>query len=265
MIKDHKQRWLTALVVTAIVFAVTVAVFAQTPPGQSASAASPSAAKVSSPQFQPTPEQVADSLMAHQHYQAGDRVVQEDRHPRRTFGTRWAWPISSCSTLSMRSRCYQAALKLDPKNSIVINNLGTIYVSLKQYSKAEKAYRKALRLDPKSALVQKNLGTVLLAEHKYQKGWQSYQEALALDPNIFDRNSAVRVENPASLQERGAMNYYMAKGCVRAGQTDRAIQYLRMALNEGFTNPKKLASDGEFAALRDVPAFQQLLVDQRSQ
>jgi Tfp pilus assembly protein PilF len=167
--------------------------------------------------------------------------------------------------LADAARCYQAALKLDPKNSIVINNLGTIYVSLKEYSKAEKAYRKALRLDPKSALVQKNLGTVLLAEHKYQKGWQSYQEALALDPNIFDRNSAVRVENPASLQERGAMNYYMAKGCVRAGQTDRAIQYLRMALNEGFTNPKKLASDGEFAALRDVPEFQQLLIDQRSQ
>jgi Tfp pilus assembly protein PilF len=167
--------------------------------------------------------------------------------------------------LADAARCYQAALKLDPKNSIVINNLGTIYVSLKQYSKAEEAYKKALRLDPKSALVQKNLGTVLLAEHKYQKGWQSYQAALALDPNIFERNNAVRVENPASLQERGAMNYYMAKGCVRAGQADRAIEYLRMALNEGFTSPKKLASDGEFAALRDMPAFQQLLADQRSQ
>jgi hypothetical protein len=77
MIKDHKQRWLTALVVTAIVFAVTVAVFAQTPPGQSASAASPSAAKVSSPQFQPTPEQVADSLMAHQHYQQAIESYQK--------------------------------------------------------------------------------------------------------------------------------------------------------------------------------------------
>jgi hypothetical protein len=73
----------------------------------------------------------------------------------------------------------------------------------------------------------------------------------------------VRVENPASVQDRGAMNYYMAKGCVRAGQNERAIEYLRMALNEGFTSPKKIAADGEFAALRDVPAFQQMLAAQQ--
>ena len=36
-----------------------------------------------------------------------------------------------------------------------------------------------------------------------------------------------------------------------------------MALNEGFTNPKKIAEDGEFAALRDVPAFQQMLAAQQ--
>jgi tetratricopeptide (TPR) repeat protein len=264
MIKGHKQRWLTALVVTATVSAISVADFAQTPPGQSVAASSPSTAKVAGPQFQPTQEQVADSLMAHQHYQAA--IESYKKAPP----TADVWNKTGVAYQLMfnpvdAERCYQTALKLDPKNSIVINNLGTIYVSLKQYSKAEKAYRKALRLDPKSALVQKNLGTVLLAEHKYQKGWQSYQAALALDPNIFERNSAVRVENPASLQERGAMNYYMAKGCVRAGQTERAIEYLRMALNEGFTSPKKLATDSEFAALYDVPAFRQLLAEQNSQ
>ena len=58
------------------------------------------------------------------------------------------------------------------------------------------------------------------------------------------------------------MNYYMARGCVRAGQNDCAIQYLRMALNEGFTNPKKIEADSEFAVLRGVPAFEQLLAAQ---
>jgi hypothetical protein len=43
---------------------------------------------------------------------------------------------------------------------------------------------------------------------------------------------------------------------------DRAIQYLRMALNEGFTNPKKIIADTEFASLRDLPAFQQMLAAQ---
>jgi hypothetical protein len=58
------------------------------------------------------------------------------------------------------------------------------------------------------------------------------------------------------------MNFYMAKGCIRAGQNDRAIEYLRMALNEGYTNPKKIQADGEFAVLRGNPAFEQLLAAQ---
>jgi hypothetical protein len=61
------------------------------------------------------------------------------------------------------------------------------------------------------------------------------------------------------------MNFYMAKGCVRAGMNDCAIEYLRMALNEGFTNPKKIEADTEFAGLKDLPAFQQLLASQRQQ
>ena len=263
MIKDHKQRWLVALVVTATVSAVPVAVYGQSPSEQAATTpSSTTTVKAGTPHPPPTPEQVADSQMAHQHYQAAIESYKK-APPTADVWNKMGVAYQLMFNLVDAERCYQTALKLDPKNSVVINNLGTIYVSLKQYSKAEKAYRKALHLDPKSALVQKNLGTVLLAEHKYQKGWQSYQAALALDPNIFDRNSAVRVENPASLQERGAMNYYMAKGCVRAGQTDRAIEYLRMALNEGFTSPKKLASDSEFASLHDVPAFQQLLAEQQ--
>jgi tetratricopeptide (TPR) repeat protein len=121
-----------------------------------------------------------------------------------------------------------------------------------------------LKLDSHSAIIEKNLGTNLLAQHRYKKGWEAYKAALALDPEIFEQNSGPRSDNPASAQERGAMNYYLAKGCVRAGRNDQAIEYLRMALNEGFTNAKKIAADSEFAVLRDIPAFQQLLAAQRN-
>ena len=58
------------------------------------------------------------------------------------------------------------------------------------------------------------------------------------------------------------MNYYMAAGCARAGYVDCALQYLRMALAEGFTTRKKIAADVEFASLRDNAAFQQLLKEE---
>jgi tetratricopeptide (TPR) repeat protein len=220
----------------------------------------PAAAK-----FVATPEQIGDSLMAHQRYQAA--IEQYKKAPRDSAE---AWNKMGVAyqlmfNLEDATRCYQQAFKLDPKNAIALNNLGTVYVTQKQYSRAEKYYRKALKLDPNSALVHKNMGTALLAEHKYKDGWKQYQEALANDPEIFQHNNTVRVENPASIQERGAMNYYMAKGCVRAGQAERAIEYLRMAINEGFTTPKKIAADVEFTALFDNPAFQQMLASQRAQ
>jgi len=166
--------------------------------------------------------------------------------------------------LSEASRCYQASLKIDPNDARVLNNLGTIYDSQKQYGVAERIYRRALKLDSHSAIIQKNLGTSLLAQHKYKKGWEAYKAALALDPEIFEQSSGPRSDNPASVQERGAMNYYQAKGCVRAGRNDQAIEYLRMAINEGFTNANKIAADKDFATLRGIPAFEQLLASQRN-
>jgi hypothetical protein len=59
------------------------------------------------------------------------------------------------------------------------------------------------------------------------------------------------------------MNYYMAAGCARAGEAECALQYLRLALDEGFTTRKKVANDSEFASLRDNPAFKQLLAEQQ--
>jgi Tfp pilus assembly protein PilF len=158
--------------------------------------------------------------------------------------------------------CYRQSLKLDPHNAQVINNLGTIYDSQKQYSAAERLYRKALKINPHSALVYKNLGTNLLAQHKYNRGWDAYQQALAIDTQIFADRGSPQVQNPASVADRGAMNYYMALGCARMGQTDCALQYLRMALDEGFTNPKKVAADVAFASLRDNPDFKQLMASQ---
>ena len=222
-------------------------------------------APATAPKPNATPEQIADSLMAHQRYQAAIEHYKKAPRDSAEVWNKMGVAYQLMFNLDEATRCYLQAQKLDPKNAVVLNNLGTVYVTEKQYSRAEKTYRKALKLDPKSALVHKNLGTALLAEHKYQKGWQEYQNALADDPEIFKSNNTVRVENPASVQERGAMNFYMAKGCVRAGQMERAVEYLRMAINEGFTTPKKIADDEEFAGLRDVPAFQEMLAAQSAQ
>jgi len=259
--QHHRLPGLAVLAVLAIESPIA---FAQ-PPVQALDATRQSQPSATAPQFQPTPEQVGDALMGHQRYQAAIEAYKNVSPGSAEVWNKMGIAYQMMFNSQEAARCYQASLKINPRNASVLNNLGTIYDSLKQYGPAERMYRKAIKLDPKSAVIQKNLGTSLLAQHNYKKGWEAYKEALVLDPQIFQNSISPKVDNPASVQERGAMNYYMAKGCVRAGMNDRAIEYLRAALNEGFTNPKKIVADSEFAALRGIPAFNQLLAAQGTQ
>jgi Tfp pilus assembly protein PilF len=257
---------------------VSIAIASLALPGQQPVSATPEgqqapAATVPTPSSQtpvavihtppPTPEQVGDTLMAKRRYQ---EAIESYKHadPTATVWNKLGIAYQMMFNLEDATRCYKTSLKLDPKNALVMNNLGTVYDSQKDYKRAEKMYRRALKIEPHSALVLKNLGTELLARHKYEKGWEEYKAALTLDPTIFTNTTRPQVENPASVRDRGAMNYYMAKGCVRAGFKEQAIEYLRQALNEGFTNPKAIIADREFATLRGNPAFERLLADQKS-
>jgi tetratricopeptide (TPR) repeat protein len=146
-----------------------------------------------------------------------------------------------------------------------MNNLGSVYYSLKDYSDAERMYRKALKIKPKSALIYKKLGTDLLAENKFKKGWDCYQSALAMDPEIFERVNQLRIGEPTPAQKRGAMNYYLAKSYARVGMPDRAVGYLRMAIDEGFVDRKKVMADKEFAILHGFTPFELLISEQQIQ
>jgi tetratricopeptide (TPR) repeat protein len=214
------------------------------------------------PVLHPTPEEVGDSLMWHRRYQAAIETYKKSTPASASVLNKMGIAYHMMFSFDLAERCYKAALKLNPKNARVLNNLGSLYVSLKQLPEAERMYRKAVSLEPGSAILHKNLGTDLLAEHRYSEGWDSYQDALAIDPHVFESTAYPRIGNPVAAQDRGAVNYYLARGCVRAGMNDRAIDHLRAALNDGFTNAQKIKSDSEFAALRNDPAFAQLLAEQ---
>jgi len=241
--------------------------FAQTLPAADQSTAQPigipaSVAPAPPTAIPPKPEDLGDSLLAQKRYQAAIEAYKQITVDSADSWNKMGIAYQMMFNLVDASRCYEHSLKLNPRNARVLNNLASVYDAQKELSSAERYYRKALRLEPRAPMILRNLGTNLLAQHKYKKGWELYQAALAIDPNIFADSGSPHIDNPATVQERGAMNYYMAKGCIRAGQNDRAIEYLRMALNEGYTNPKKIEADSEFAVLRGTPAFEQLIASQ---
>jgi tetratricopeptide (TPR) repeat protein len=263
-----EPHWLTAIAVFALLIFGSPAAFTQSPTLNPTQNAAPTLAETLQsqpsaiePAFQTNPEDVGDALMLHQRYQAAREAYSKAVRTSRVWN-KMGIADEMMFNLEHASHCFKEAIKLDRKNAHALNNLGTLYASSKQFNEAEHMYRKALLFEPGSAIIHKNLGTDLVAQHKYKEGWENYQAALVLDRHVFDDTLNLRVGNPITGQDRGAVNYYLARGCVRAGQNDLAIDYLRRALDEGFTNPRKIVADTEFATLRGVPAFEQLLAAQ---
>jgi Flp pilus assembly protein TadD len=214
---------------------------------------------------QKTAEEIGDSLLMQGKFQGAIESYKKASQSSPMVWNKMGIAYQQLFSPDEAMRCYTTSLKLDPQDASVLNNLGTVYASLKDYRSADRYYRKAIKLDPKSAPILKNLGTNLLTRHKYKQGGEFYAAALAVDPHIFDSGATLQVSDPASAASRGALNYYMARSCMRAGLTDRAIQYLRLALNNGYTSPRKILADSEFASLYNIPAFEQLLSTQRNQ
>lgn len=156
---------------------------------------------------------------------------------------------------------YEQAVKMKPEYPEAINNLGTIYYARKSYRRATSLYRRALRQAPKSASILSNLGTAYFSRKNYKQAADCYREALQIDPEVFERRSTQgSLLQERSVEERAKFHFYLAKTYAHAGHADRALLYLRKAIEEGYHERAKIEGDPEFAALRELPEFKELLV-----
>jgi tetratricopeptide (TPR) repeat protein len=164
--------------------------------------------------------------------------------------------------LDLAKKNYQRAIKLDPKYAEAINNLGTIYYAAKDYGRAIKYYKRALKDGPLNASVYSNLGSAYFSRKDYKSATLCYQRALDLDPDVFEHHSnfgTLMMER--TVQERATFHLYMAKMYAKSGANERALIYLRKALEEGVKDREKIPGIPEFAALKTDPAFVQLLAE----
>lgn len=158
---------------------------------------------------------------------------------------------------------YERSVKLNRNYAEAVNNLGTVYYAQKSYRRAIGYYKRALKINPASASVLSNLGTAYFARKKYDIAFKTYQEALSIDPEVFEhRGAAGVILQERSVEERAKFHFYLAKTYAQAGQHDRALLYLRKAIEEGFRDRDKMKGDPEFANMREIPEFQELLVYQ---
>jgi tetratricopeptide (TPR) repeat protein len=117
-----------------------------------------------------------------------------------------------------------------------------------------------LKLSPDSATVYSNLGTAYFARKRYEEAAKSYQHALALDPMVFEqRGTTGSLLQQRSAEEQAKYYFFLAKAYAKAGMTELALRYIRRSLEDGFKERQKYLEDPEFAGMKDLPEFQQLM------
>ncbi|HUQ92012.1 MAG TPA: tetratricopeptide repeat protein [Bryobacteraceae bacterium] len=208
-----------------------------------------------------TPEVRGDICMARKMYREAAEAYREGPADSAILQNKIGIAYHQMLLLDQARKQYEKAVRMSPGYSEAINNLGTIYYARKSYRRAIHYYRKALHFNPNSASIHSNLGTAYFARKKYQEAFDTYQKALQLDPEVFEHRGANGVLlQERSVTERARFHFYLAKTYAKAGNVERALLYMRKAIEEGFKERNKFQEDPEFTTLRGLPEFQQLLV-----
>ena len=245
----------------ALPLCLSATVLAQNPLLDPANAPGRTSAPAASQPIALSPERRADILMARKMYREAAETYKEGPLDSAVIQNKIGIAYHQMIQTDVAKRYYEHAMRLDAKYPEAINNLGTIYYSKKNYRRAVKLYTRALKLAPNSASIYSNLGTAYFARKNYKLAAETYQKALTLDPDVFEhRGSWGIMLQERSVEERAKFHYYLAKTYAQAGMNDRALLYIRKALEEGFAERKKLMDDPEFVSLRKLPEFQQLLI-----
>ncbi len=178
-------------------------------------------------------------------------------------------------------KSFDRAIKLDPNLPEAHNNRGAVYYIVgasqqahaersgkhgipggarKNYAKAVKEYAKALELQEANASYHSNLGTVYFALQDYPAAMNEYTRAIQLDPDVFERRPLAGVAaKMSSPEDRAHFSFVLARMYAKAGQFDRALEYLRKAMEDGYKDIGDVYKDQEFATLRKDPRFAELM------
>jgi tetratricopeptide (TPR) repeat protein len=201
-----------------------------------------------------------DILMARKMYREAIETYREAPADSAVIANKIGFAYHQLTDLNAAKRQYERAVKLHPKYAEAINNLGTVHYARRSYRRAVRYYKKALELTPNSASIHSNLGTAYFARRKYKSAIQSWEKAMSLDAEVFEHRSSQGVLlQERTVGERARFHYHIAKLYAKAGLHERALLYMRKSIEEGFKEKKKFLEDAEFAHLRELPEFKEIL------
>jgi tetratricopeptide (TPR) repeat protein len=147
---------------------------------------------------------------------------------------------------------FKRSIQLNSKYAYAVNNLGSVYFAQKQLKKAEKCFKKAIGMKVDEASFYMNLGSLYFERKKTVQAMALWRKGMAMDPNTLSKNAAVNLATSSPSKER---NYLIARIYASAGDTAKAIEHLKQAITDGFTDIDAIATQPDFDPIRKDEQF----------
>jgi len=250
------------LLLVAVTFAQAATdVAAGFSPEQAAATAEAPPASVPQPR-ELTLEQRADIFMARKNYaDAADyyyRALKQSAFKDPFLWNKLGIAFQQESKLRSARQAYLKATHTDPKFAEGWNNVGTVYYLVKKYGKSVEYYRRAIKLKADVAAFHMNLGTSYYHQKKVGQAVEEYRIALGIDPKVAVQQSATGT----TINAGGAdteFYFCLAKAFASIGSAEDAVRYLRRALEDGYSNTKRIDEDPDFKKISQYPAYIELM------
>src|SRR5215469_2725885 len=209
-------------------------------------------------------EEMADIQMARKDYHDAALSYKKlvDANPKNAvYWNKLGIALHQQEELSSALKSYQQATKVDPKYADAQNNIGTIWYQRKKYGKAIRSYQRAIKIRSDMAVLYSNLGYAYFGDKKYQDSIAAFRQALAIDPQVMEHASSRggSLLQDRSVTDRGRFYFLLAKSFAEAGNSDRALIYLRKAKEEGYARMNEVNTDPAFSAMVKLPETQEIL------
>ncbi len=154
--------------------------------------------------------------------------------------------------LQAAEQLLRSHLQAQPRDPEALGLLAVVLDSEKRYGDAELCYQRALALDPRSSILLNNLGNHYLARGELGQARGSYLKVLALDPHHPNANLQLATMSVASRQGHEALHYLEAlPGSYRREPAVRLLQAKALYLAGDHKNARSLLSVVEDEAASD--------------
>jgi tetratricopeptide (TPR) repeat protein len=151
------------------------------------------------------------------------------------------------------------AIRYNPTYVAALNNLGVVALLDKKYKISVNYFKQALALEESNASIHVNLAEAWVGQEQIDHAMTEYARALELDADVLNSSTEGLLAQLSTPQQYARVSYIIAKMYIKRGNVDGALDYLRRAKEENYSEINKVYSDPDFTSLWNDPRLAKIV------